>query len=59
MDVQKRGLVPYDDKRIFLANLPYGQPNPDTNAFGYYSLEAVRIPEPEQLPVGEKMVVVV
>ena len=59
MDVQKRGLVPYDDKRILLADLPDGQPNPDTHAFGHYSLEAVRMPEPEQPPAGEEMVVVV
>ena len=46
MDVQKRGLVPYDDKRILLANLPDGQPNPDTHAFGHFSLETVQMPEP-------------
>ena len=59
MDVQKRGLVPYDDKRILLADLPDGQPNTDTHAFGHYSLEAMRMPESEQPPAGEKMVVVV
>ena len=59
MDVQKRGLVPYDDKRILLADLPDGLPNPDTHAFGHYSLEPVRLPEPEQPPAGEEMVVVV
>ena len=35
MDVQKRGLVPYDDKRILLADLPDDLPNPDTHAFGH------------------------
>ena len=59
MDVQNRGLVPYDDKRILLADLPDGQPNPDTHVFGHYSLEAVQMPEPEQPPAGEEMVVVV
>ena len=59
MDVQKRGLVLYDDKRIFLADLPDGLPNPDTHAFGDFSLETVRMPDPEQPPAYEKMVVVV
>ena len=59
MDVQMRGLVPYDDKRILHADLTDTQPNPDTHAFGHYSLEAVRMLEPEQLPAGEEMVVVV
>ena len=52
MDVNKRGLVLYDDKRILLADLPDGLPNPDTHAFGHYLLEPVRLPEPEQLPAG-------
>ena len=47
MDVQKRGLVPYNDKRILLADLPDAQPNPDTHAFGHYLLEAVQMPDPE------------
>ena len=59
MDVQKRGLVPYDDKCILLADLPDGLPNPATHAFGHYSLEAVRMPEHEQPPAGGEMVVVV
>ena len=59
MDVQKRGLVPYDDKRILLADLPDGQPNSNTHAFGHYSLEAVRMPEPEQPPSGKEIIVVV
>ena len=59
MHVQNRGLVPYDDKRILLVDLPDGQPNPDTHAFGHYSLDAVRMPEPEQPFAGEEMVVVV
>ena len=59
MDVEKHGLVPYDDKRILHADFPDSQPNPGTHAFGHYSLEAVRMPEPEQPPAGEEMVVVV
>ena len=46
MNVQNRGFVPYDDKHILLADLPAGQQNPDTHAFGHYSLEAVRMPSP-------------
>ena len=59
MDLPKRELVPYDDKRILLADLPDGQTNPDTHAFKHYSLEVVRMSEPEQPPAGEEMVVVV
>ena len=59
MDVQKRGLVPYNDRRILLADLPDGLPNPDTHAYGYYSLEPVRLPEPEQPNAGEEIIVVV
>ena len=51
IDVQKRTLVPYDDKRILLADLPDGLPNPDIHAFGHYSLEPVRLPKLEQSPV--------
>ena len=59
MEVQKRWLVLYDDKRILLPNLLDVQPNLDTNAFVHYSLEAVQILKPEQQPPGEEMVVVV
>ena len=59
MDVQKRVLVPYDDKRILLADLLDGKQYPDTNAFKHYSIKAVRMPEPEQPPAGDEMVVVV
>ena len=59
MDMQKRGLIPYDDKRILLADLPNGLPNPVTNAFEHYSLDPVRLPETEQPPAGEEIIVVV
>lgn len=59
MDVQKRGLVPYNDKRIICADLPDGQPNPDTHAFRHYLLETVRMPEFVKPPAYEKMVVAV
>ena len=35
---EKRGLVPFDDKRYLLANLPDGSPNPNTHAYGHYSI---------------------
>ena len=38
MNVQMRGLVPYKDKRILFADLPDGLQNPDTQAFGHFSL---------------------
>ena len=36
--VEKRGQIAYDDKRVLLANLVIGQPNPNTHAYGHYSL---------------------
>ena len=36
--VEKRGLIAYDDKRVLLGDLAYGQPNPNTHAYGHYSL---------------------
>ena len=59
MDAQKRGLFLYDDKSILLADLPNGLPNSDTQAFGHYLLEAVRMPEPKQPPAGDGVIVVV
>ena len=32
LEQSKRGLCPYDDKRYLLADLPDGQPNPNTHA---------------------------
>lgn len=57
--MQKRGLVPYNDKRILLADLPDGQPNSETHAFGHYSLDAVHLPDHDQPAAGKEMVVVV
>ena len=36
--VEKRGLIAYDYKRVLLADLANGQPNPNTHAYGHYSL---------------------
>ena len=38
LEVQKRGLHPYDDKRYLLANLADGSPNPYTHAYGHYAI---------------------
>ena len=38
MEQQKRGLCPYDDKRYLLADLTFGEPNPNTHAYGHYDL---------------------
>ena len=57
--VQKRGHVPYDDKRIPLANLPNGKQNVDTHAFIHYSFEKVQMPELKQPPACEEIIVVV
>ena len=35
---EKRGLIPYDDKRYLLANLIDGLPNPNTHAYGHKDL---------------------
>ena len=36
--VEKRGLIAYVDKRVFLGDLANGLPNPNTNVYGHYSL---------------------
>ena len=47
--VEKRGLIAYDDKRVLLANLENGEPNPYTHAYGHYSLaNDVEVHEPEE-----------
>ena len=38
IEVQKRGLHPFDDKRYLLANFENGSPNPFTHAHGHYSI---------------------
>ena len=49
--VEKRGLSAYDDKRVLLANLDNGEPNPNTHAYGHYSLEnELRVHDAEEQP---------
>ena len=36
--VEKRGLIVYDDKRVLVGDLAIGKPNPNTHAYGHYSL---------------------
>ena len=36
--VEKRGLIAYNDKRVLLANLDNSEPNPNTHAYGHYTL---------------------
>ena len=49
--VEKRGLIAYDDKRVLLANLENGEPNPYTHAYGHYSLaNEIEVHEPEEPP---------
>ena len=36
--VEKPGLIAYDDQRVLLGDLANGQPNPNTHAYGHYSL---------------------
>ena len=36
--VEKSGLIAYDDKRVLLGDLANGKPNPNTHAYGHYSL---------------------
>ena len=61
--VEKRGLVPYDDKRYLLADIVDAEgvahPNPNTHAFGHKSLRGqVRLEEDELPQAGAEMVVV-
>ena len=49
--VEKRGLIAYVDKRVLLANLDNGEPNPNTHAYGHYSLaREVRVEDAEEQP---------
>ena len=49
--VEKRGLIAYDNKRVLLANLANGEPNPYTHAYGHYSLaNEVQLHEPDEPP---------
>ena len=49
----KRGLIAYDDKRVLLANLANGQPNPNTHAYGHFSLrEEVQVDDAEEMPAA-------
>ena len=38
LEIQKRGIHPYDDKRYLLENLADGSPNPFTHAYGHYAI---------------------
>lgn len=40
LEVKKRGLHPYDDKRYLLNNFEDGSPNPFTHAYGHYAISA-------------------
>ena len=54
--VEKRGLIAYDDKRVLLADLPNGQPNPQTHAYGHHLLaDAVRVEHEEGAAVGDDL----
>ena len=58
LEQEKRKLCPYDDRRYLLADLPDGYPNPNTHAYGHYSLAAEEqlvadMPE----PAGAEMVI--
>ena len=48
LEVKKRGLHPFDDKRYLVANLEDGSPNPFTHAYRHYSIptERTEIDEP-------------
>ena len=51
LEVEKRGLIAYDDKRVLLANLENGEPNPYTHAYGHYSLvNDIQVQEAEEQP---------
>ena len=58
LSMEKRGLVPYDDKRILLADLPDGTPNPNTHAFGHYAIaDEIRVDQPDQPEAGNDLVI--
>jgi hypothetical protein len=50
----KRSLCPFDDKRYLLAPpLPDGDPNPETHAFGHYSIPAIVVDGNDERANGE------
>ena len=61
MDVHKRGLIAYDDKRVMLPDLADGKPNPLTHAYGHCSLaDVVQVddqPEDERAIAGADLIV--
>ena len=58
LSVEKRGLVPYDDKRVLLADLPDGTPNPRTHAFGHYAIaDEIQVEQPDQPEAGNDLVI--
>jgi len=57
LEQSKRGLLPYDDKRFLLANLPDGSSNPNTHAYGHHSITDVQVREPEQPAAGAELIV--
>ena len=47
--VKKCGLIAYNDKRVLLADLNNGQPNPNTHACGHYSqVNEVQVEDAEE-----------
>ena len=56
LEIQKRGLHPFDDKRYLLENLEDGSPNPYTHAYGHYSIPA-EAPVIDQTDAGSGLVV--
>ena len=60
MDVHKRGLIAYDDKRVMLPDVD-GKPSPLTHAYGHFSLaDVVQLddqPEDERAIAGADLIV--
>jgi hypothetical protein len=54
----KRGLVPFDDKRYLLADLGPDQPNPNTHAYGHKDLAGVEHFEADMPDrIGETLII--
>ena len=54
---EKRGVCPYDEKRYLFTDLPDGQPNPKTHAYGHCNLATEDYLVPDQPEPNEEIII--
>ena len=57
MEQEKRGLCPYDDKQYLLADMPFGRPNPNTDAYGHFDLTVEKHQVDDQPEPGAYLII--